>query len=1327
MPWILRPPGALDSLPERLGELGRVRRRVAMAAHVFQLLAIGTAAVLGACLFDAMFHLPGWMRAGMLAGILTTVGVLARTGVRRSWRLSTQPLDVALLLEDRFPRFNDALASAVSFLQAEATPTPQPGTARFRAVAVTRAENIARKYNLDAIISSGRAWKWFWFAALLSACAIVSATLSPTRAMVAVMRLGDPYGNHVYPTRTTITWQEPAQFPALLAKGNPFLLQFTVHGIIPEQVSVTIRQGESKREEHQLPVPPVDPENPLAGASLSYRLDPARAAQSFELRVIAHDADTGWLPVTVSPPPTLVPRDDRPSPQFRLDFPAYTDLPPLELPDGAGVVEAVVGTRFTFRAATDRRIVSAAFHPEGDRTAERTGIIGAALMSDNPLSLAAAMLLTEEYVRPIPVRVTGAAGTHLDAEFSPPLPGLYTLRFVDEVGLTGVRLFNFETFPDPAPNVTLIRPHPLTDPLVLLPSARVTIQARAEDRTFATRNLLLEYRIGGPEAEFQHVPLADLEGARPLLPALIGPLGAVSHKPVGLDARVMIPIAAFTRPDGRLPADGDHITLRATATDWDTIGRTKPPGHSTEITLHILVQSSIEAMLQKQLAEMRPELLRQRETQREARRIIEDVAESQKSGALKPEDPGKLARAEQAQRQVHNALSDAGEGLRTRAERLRQIVRANNLPASPTTERLERVADGLTRLVEQHLSAADPVITSARQAAEHGAQNPEDLQKLGELLQESEKQQRAAETVLDDVLERLEQWAGAGEIRGEARALQDELDQAGIAADQARPANVAEPTPGQKAAQNAAADRFEQLADRAGGLVGKAARLAAEKDRKAADLRVEAEDRTRRAEELRAAAAQEPPQSEAAAEKRAQAEILRATAENLRQTADQAVQEADALRRSLDAAGGQALPRDLRDAADSLRKNQPDRAATARSQAAERLQQLANGLTEQPGPSEDALQQKRDTAADTLQQLGDAQDELRKKVQDAAAIPDPRERAATLEKLAREQERLRQKAEIIAEQLSRNQSESAAESVRRAAETMDTAREQLDKGTAPNGEQESTLDQLDTALDKLEEQRQQTEDRLSREKQQQLTAEFKSFRDRQQAAIIEADRLQQAANMAKRWDRPLIASLADLEDRERALAAELRQFITAKLTGVPVFSRLTGQAVDAMERAADLAAERRDDLLTADPDLPFDADLETVSAARVRRPMSTALRRLDQVLSATTPEKPKKPASAPPQAEEPPPPESPHPEPPPAENPQPPRDTAQALAQLKALRAVQAEVNARTAAFALTHPDPDQLTDDDRLELQELEQTQRTIAELFDQLAEAFQTMPEVP
>jgi len=67
------------------------------------------------------------------------------------------------------------------------------------------------------------------------------------------------------------------------------------------------------------------------------------------------------------------------------------------------------------------------------------------------------------------------------------------------------------------------------------------------------------------------------------------------------------------------------------------------------------------------------------------------------------------------------------------------------------------------------------------------------------------------------------------------------------------------------------------------------------------------------------------------------------------------------------------------------------------------------------------------------------------------------------------------------------------------------------------------------------------------------------------------------------------------------------------------------------------------------------------------------------------------------------------------------------LAQLKALRAMQAEVNERTAEFDKAHPEKDRLSDEEKDELKELEQSQRDVAELFDKLAALFRPAEEIP
>src|SRR5205823_4672508 len=84
-------------------------------------------------------------------------------------------------------------------------------------------------------------------------------------------------------------------------------------------------------------------------------LEPGRVQRNFRFQVRANDALSPEFEVKVLPPPSLVPLDGQPSPQLRLDYPAYTDLPsPYELQPGTGNVEAVLGTQVTLRAAADR-------------------------------------------------------------------------------------------------------------------------------------------------------------------------------------------------------------------------------------------------------------------------------------------------------------------------------------------------------------------------------------------------------------------------------------------------------------------------------------------------------------------------------------------------------------------------------------------------------------------------------------------------------------------------------------------------------------------------------------------------------------------------------------------------------------------------------------------------------------------------------------------------------------------------------------------------------------------------------------------------------------
>jgi len=1235
MSFVLRPPGEVVSLPEQLRSLARQRRLAIISAGTFRFLTFLLFAVTCAGLLDSIFQWNQIGRASALLALLLTSGILFYRGVWQPIRQPMQPLGMAMILENRFPQLNDALASAVEF---DAAP-PVPGSERFRAVAAKRAAKALDKCNTSSVIPSGLAVRNFGWMMLATIAAVPLALVSPARSQVALLRLADPYGEHFWPTRTHLEILQPEHYPARLAKGEAFELRMKLGGVLPDTVMVAVRIENGGSWEEIVPVP-----QGVTAAECTARLDASRLPSDFHFQIRANDAITPWLPVKVVEPPRFIPWDGRPSPQLRAIYPEYTRLPAADLPDGATVVEAIAGTRFRFRAAVDRRIVSAVFVPQSDRQPLAIAPALAACTGSNSLLIYAGSELIHSALGDIPVAVSGSGGNELNAEFTPAIGGLYSLRFTDDNGITGTRLFDFRLMPDPAPFVTLDEPAPQSEPMILLPTANIAFAAKAEDRTYAAKKLVLEYRIGGEGAQWNDIVLNDSEGFPVASAAILGSAYPISPTRFNtLQAGGTFPLSRF----GAAP--GQRLTLRAAATDFDDITACKAPGRSREFEIRVVSTNGLEGMLQQQLAALRPQVLKLREDQRRAREKLEEVVQTPDAEA-----PAKLSQLESDQRAIRNRVADPLDGLKSKALRLQDWIRKNALPKSPTTERIDTVAEELAKLSEQTMESIEPKLAAARK-------NPS-----GDESKQAILQQKVAEQSFDRILEQLERWGSAGETRAEAQALKEALAQA--VADAARAAEqvpngkpVEQLTPAEKSALVKPAEKLNQLAERTAAAIGKAERQAVEK-------------------EINAAKA---PDAEAAAA------------------------EAKALREAVRQAGGQQLIDDIRTAAKQLEQNSPAKSAEAIRSAQDRLNKFTDALTEKPPEPGDQLEKKKATA-DALDQLAEEQDQLVKKTKAAANDPD------ALMKLAPEQEALRKKVEAAAEKLNRARQPEAAEKLRNAAEKMAAAQAALEEGRAPGEQQNEALDKLEEAVNKLDKDRANDEAKLAKENAEKLAEQLKAIREKLAAADAEAVRLQTDVLQQKVWDRGKIASLGDLDERIRTVAEELRKFNKANFEPLPVFQQLAEQAADAAERSSQRFADRKIDVLDAIGE-PFDSTVETIADDRCRRPLKTAIRRLDHILEAMKEDTKKnaKPAEKPDM-----PPDMPPMPMPMVEQPMPP------TAQIKALRALQVELNERTNAFSKAHPDRMKLNEVDREELEELERSQREVAELFQQLAPAFEKKP---
>jgi hypothetical protein len=1225
------------------------------------------------------------------------------------------------------------LASAVEFASPDGTepPRPRPGVSnRLTAQALRVAERKAGRLPLDRIVPSGRCWAAAWVCLGVLTVATPLALWNTARAGIALARLADPFGSHPWPTKTQITILAPEQFPARMSKGDAFELKFAVRGVLSGPATVHLRatggddgrrgaQGEpagGSETEEQFPLALDNDPRHSGAAVVTARFDAARVSGDFEVRVTANDADTDWRAVAVVPPPRLVPLDGRPSPQFHATPPEYTRLAAGQLPDGAAVIEVPTGTLLRFRAATDVRLSAAVLAFAGDRSAVLNATPVAFLGHTNPLSAVGCQLLADALGRDVPLTISGE-GTRIAADFIPPLSGTYALKLTDDTGLTGTRLVEIRLTADPVPTVTLARPLAGVDPPVLAPTAKVVVSTSAEDKLYGVRRSFLEYRVGR-EGALRTLPLAQVPNAEARALAAVMGGSALALAPLSgvVEVNRVIPVAAFRRDDGAPLREGDLLILRAAADDWDDVAGLKGPGRSVaEVEIRIASPEAIEAWLQKELAAMRPDLIRVRDQQRDARQKVTDVSPQPKDVVPQP-DRDRLVAAEQIQRQVRGKIGDARDGMRAKADLLQATAAANNLPKSNTTDRVQVVAEELGRTSDRDLGTIEQNLTEARQLAGQPLK-PGQPEQLADFLRRTGRHQKNVEDTATGLLDLLSQWGGAGEIRGEARVLKDSILRQLVANEQLKERvkeGKVRPSDDERRELDRAAVRAEQSAEQAGQLIGRAGRLAAEKDAQAAALRAQAAAKDKAASELRQQATETPNPVEKSA-LNAKANAAAAQAADLRAAADKAAAEAAALRKGIDAAGGQGLPDALREAADRLRQNRQADAAALQQAAAKKLDALAAALTESEPDAAPELSKPKNLkgAADQLDALAAAQEEVRKKAEAAARIPDPAKRQDALKELAKQQEELIARGRELLQKLTRERPD-AARDARAALDKMEAARDDLEKGNPAGAAQADAVEKLDTARDKLDTAAAQAGRQLSDEKRRKLADQVKALVERQKAAVSEAERIHGAVAGAKGWNKELLTSYSDLDEvREKEIAVEVRKLATGDFVPLPVLARLLTDSAGAMDAARAKIKTRCDDADLA----TYDAELEATNDRKVSRPMALALRRLEQLADALKPDEPKKQ----PKKDGEPQPETPSPPSPKQDGGGGEGDIIPPLAQLKVLRSLQAELNDRTAQFANDHPDAGKLTDDEKAELKELEQAQREIAELFEKMAALFE------
>lgn len=1387
-----RPPLQPDILRRRLAGLRRRMRSVVTLRGLGWLLAIVLGAFLAAGALDWRFHLPSVVRAVVLIGTLGGAGYVAYRHLFLPLRIPADDLSLALRVEERYATLNDSLASTVEFLE-QADDSEQHGSPTLRREAVRRALRRIEGYDFGRVIDRRGLPGAVLGAVVCGALAVIVSVLFPGTARTAFLRLAVPFGGPEWPLLTQLEIDPPRE---AIGRNEPLKVSGRIRGVIPAQATITFQSDGASSQDRTFDV--LRDEADGTG-TLAETLPAGQAQRRIRFQVRANDARSGWYEVAVLPPPQLVPLDGRPSPQVRLEPPAYTDLSPTDLSDGTGVIDAIAGTLVQVRAAADRPLARAWIEYDEPRFLKVAAFLGA-LGASHPVEAGALAVAGQAVWGVIPARL-GEDRQTFALSFLPRVNGKYLLHFVDDSSLPNSWPFEVRVQADPSPTVNLERPARSRDFRHVLPDAELPLLAQVEDPQFAIRSVWLEYRLrpAGQPVQAAVAPpfrltLYDHQIAGEIAGILVSGLA-----PPGQDPMPVVPIRlrekrleinrrlALARLPGVKLREGGVLTLQICADDFDNVSVDKQPGRSTEFELQIVGRNAFDLILNHEQSRLQQELVRLRLQEREAiRKVAEAQAAVKKTGRLDAEAAARVSEAERLQAQIQERIGPRQlEGLRGEVQRVREALENNHLPRSATHDRMEMVGSQLDRLAREELEPIASRLNSVLKPGETPEQKAREKQRLAEelerLAEEREKASRKAEQEARDAGQ-----ADAKELKALAQLLREQAERLKQAAQALREGREqpAEQRDRQARTLEGMAQEKEQAAARLEEIAGR--RPESDAIRQAAEA--EAKRQRQQAQELRQAAgllrqgkSEEDSRKELLAEARRHQEevdktltdmlarldpfastveikgeakailqeqrrlgqetqdlqkrdreLLGRSPEQLtppqkaeleklgdeqqrlenrlnqligkmgkvRQAREEAndPQTAEELRSALESAEKSQIGAQMNAARKAILQNQLGTAGAGQQKTVEGLEKLVKELEDRREAELDRLSKKLREVQKELEKLAEEQERLQKKVKEAAQIADPQKRAEELKKLAREQQQLQQRTHQAAEQLSRMQMGRAAQEMAKAAGQMEDALKQLERGQPPEENHEEALDRLDEARRELEQAREEVEEELAREQLAKVADIIKRLKERQEGHVAEAARIQR--DLAQRepglW-RGLLISLGDLSKHQKDLGQETANLADDKLAGAQVFARTLHRAAKAMSQAGDRLFQHREQV--KDKGKP-----ETPDGAEALRLQQEALRRLEQLLEAVKQEPGQRlrPAGGGGGGG--------------GQGGKPPGDGIPALAQLKLLRALQADVNQRTDEFQKKHPDPVKLGKEQQAELESIRKEQREVADLLDEL-----------
>lgn len=1124
-----------QTILDRLDHLRREQRRVVRISGWLGLSLTLLILLLIAGTLDAVFHLddPG-VRLIELIGILLAGGWIAWTRLIRP--LSKKPSDVelALVVERRFPGLRDVLSSAAQF--EESRFDSRLGSTELQQDLTRRMETELETVSLEEILDRRPLRRTLLAATFMgTVCGIVAAG-APEMSTLALKRLAFPFAAQPWPRQYELQLVDRQMRPIIGVPGEAVrrvqgevwelcVINRNESGGLPSDLQLLTRgkgEGEVRREAITRSAEIRSAAN--ADSSQTAGVIKLTIRDSMELCVIGgDDLEEEWLRVEAVPPPLIE--------EFQLEIqpPGYLQQPRITPSAGQGKIEVLAGSKIRFTAKSNRPLASFRIEVQGNVVSEGKSE-QASENETQGLRWSAEWALNE-------------AGT---------FPWQWSLRDLEGFSQPAPPKFEVTVIADQPPEVRLDQP---AADLRVTPQAAVGFKVSAKD-DLGLQSLVLHGEVtrGGMSTDPKGEPPANAAPSeRPL--ALPPPpvKSAVAEPEVNLSEYSLTP--------------GDHLTVTFHARD----AFPGPPEHLTKSApRRIFIVSPQEKL--RELADAQSALLNDLERagnlQSEARNQVRDLQRQLENAAqLRPQDRDLLQRTEMQQRQVASELNLPGSGIASRAEELMRQYGLNQLTDEESTGKLRNLVDELQKLGRDQFPQIEDALTQARKQTGSGSAPPEKNKPQEESSPKDtpqadssekpaeEKPSTASTTPLKSLAEAEEQQSAA---QGKLRELVQDLTEW---RDQRYAARQVEEI---IAAQEQTAKETGELSQRT---LGKGMESLTPQDE--ADLARTAERQRQHAERFE----QLQQQLKETLSKRADPE----------QGETQSAEGASELEDFLEQAEKLGTLPLMKGASRDINSNQLGEAGKSQQESLEQLQQLADILRDRPEQNTDKLVEQLRDAQQQLKDLRDRQAKLRDQTGKLESLTDPQERDQQFDKASREQSKLQEQAERLERRLNRMQAEDSGKMLGDAADRMRQAEKSLKNEVAPNAQeqQEQAEESLESAQKRLDMAQREMEQRQAREKIATVRDVWKGLLTVQKEVQEQTEKLNSSYEEKKQWNRVQLKALSELATKQNQLA-EAAGKTSELVAAAKILSLSLKRSIQSMEGARDLLADRQTGKLTQD-------------------------------------------------------------------------------------------------------------------------------------------------